>query len=396
MQEVWIVGAARTPIGSFLGELAPLRAPGLAAVAIRAALERAALGDQLPEQVLLGCVLQAGLGQAPARQAAAAAGLPSSVGATTLNKVCGSGLRAVMDAANGILAGEWQRVVAGGMESMSNAPHLLQTGRQGVRMGAASLEDSMLCDGLLDASSQRSMGLCAEACAKKYQLSRAQQDDFARTSYQRALAADAAGLFAPELCAVAVPQRRAPDRQMDRDEEPHRAQLAKLTQLRPAFDPEGTITAANASKLSDGAAALVLMGSDLAKAEAKAPLARILAYASCAIDPEWFSIAPAKAIEKACARAGVRPAQVDVWEINEAFSVVTLAAILELQLDPAAVNPRGGAIALGHPLGASGARLLVTLVHTLQQTHKRYGCVALCIGGGEAVAMLIENPSCTP
>ncbi len=391
MLDVVILSAARTPLGSFLGGLSGCSAPQLGAVALRACLSRAQLDPTLVDQVVLGQVLQAGCGQAPARQAALAAEVPEQAGATTVNKVCGSGLRSLMDATNGIRGGEWDTVLAGGMESMSNAPHLLLGSRRGSRMGPLSLTDAMLHDGLTDPYSGQAMGQCAELCARKYNFSRAQQDDFARQSYQRAQAAVQGGHFAAEIAAVAVPQRKGADVQVSADEEPFAAPLDKMGQLRPAFDPAGSITAANASKLSDGAAALLLMAAQKAEDTGKTPLGRVVAQASAAQAPQWFTTAPAKAAALACRRAGLPPSAIDLWEINEAFAVVTMAAIVDLQLDAQRVNCHGGALALGHPIGASGARLLTTLLYSLMAAKKRYGCACLCIGGGEAVAMVIEN-----
>ena len=388
MQEVVIVAASRTPLGSFLGSLAPLTAPQLGAAAIAAVLRPQQV---LPEQVLMGCVLQAGLGQAPARQASLGAGVPEHVGAVTLNKVCGSGLRAVMDAHNAIACGEFGAVVAGGMESMSGAPHLLERARQGLRLGDAGLTDALLKDGLTDASSGRSMGLCAEACAEKYAFSRAQQDAFATDSYRKARAAVDSGAFAAEIIAVEVPQRRGPPQRIATDEEPHAAPLEKMATLRPAFSPTGSITAANASKISDGAAALLLMSAAQAQAQGCRPRARLLGQASFAQAPQWYTTAPAQAARQACARANLQPRDIDLWEVNEAFAVVAMAALVELEIEPQRLNLRGGAIALGHPIGASGARLLVTLIHSLEQQGKRTGCAVLCIGGGEAVAVVVEK-----
>ena len=391
MQDVVILAAKRTPIGSFLGTLATVPAPRLGATAIRAAVEAALVAPQDVEQVIMGNVLQAGLGQAPARQAAIYAGLPKSTGAITLHKVCGSGLRAVMDASNGIRAGEWQLVVAGGMESMSNSPHLLEGSRRGYRMGEIKVVDAMIKDGLWDPYDDRHMGNCAELCVREYQFTRAEQDAFALGSYQRAQKAIEQGLFADEIVAVEVPQKRGEMQRIERDEEPFAAPLDKMTKLKPAFEADGTVTAANASKINDGAAALVVAGVDYARRVKAKPIARIVAYGSVAQEPAWFTTAPAHAARKALDRAGLTAKDIDRWEINEAFAVVTMAAMRDLSLDAARVNVHGGAVALGHPIGASGARILTTLVHTLKRDGVRYGCASICIGGGEAVALVVEN-----
>jgi acetyl-CoA C-acetyltransferase len=391
LPEVVIVAAARTPIGSFLGTLAPLSAPALGAAAIRAAVERARLDGGLVDQVLMGNVLQAGEGQAPARQAGIYAGLPASTGAITINKVCGSGLRAVMDAANGLRTGEWRVAVAGGMESMSNAPHLLERSRAGYRLGEVKLADAMLKDGLWDPYENRAMGECAEDCVRKYRFSRAEQDAFALASYKRAQAAIERGAFADELVPLEVPQKRGPALAVSRDEEPFNAPLEKMASLKPAFLADGTITAANASKINDGAAALVLTTRARAAELGRKPIARLVSQASFAQEPGWFTTAPAGAVRLALERAGLAPRDIDRWEVNEAFAAVAMAFIRELELDATAVNTRGGAVALGHPIGASGARILTTLLYTLVQEDQRYGCAALCIGGGEAVSVVIEN-----
>jgi len=391
VNDVVILSAARTPIGSFLGSLSSVSAPRLGAAAIAAAVERAGIEAGSVDQVIMGNVLQAGIGQAPARQAAIYGGIPKAAGAITLHKVCGSGLRAVMDATNAIRVGEWSTVVAGGMENMSLVPHLLKKSRGGFRMGDVKLADGMIHDGLWDPYGDKHMGNCAETCAREYGISREEQDAFAIESYERAQAAMNAGLFDAELTPVSVPQRRRDPILVDKDEEPFAAKLEKMPKLRPAFDREGTITAANASKINDGAAALVVSSADAASAAGAKPLARILAHASFAQEPEWFTTAPASAAKLALERAGLGRDDVGRWEINEAFAVVALAALRDLELDPARVNTHGGAVALGHPIGCSGARILATLVHTLIQDGERYGCAAICIGGGEAVSVVIEN-----
>ncbi len=391
MNEAVILSAARTPIGSFLGTLSSVPAPRLGATAIGAAVERAGIAKDAVQQVIMGNVLQAGIGQAPARQALIYAGLPQRTGAITLHKVCGSGLRAVLDAANAVRVGEWEVVVAGGMESMSLAPHLLEGARAGFRMGEAKIADSMIKDGLWDPYGDKHMGNCGELCAAEYAFTREAQDAFALESYKRAQGAIESGKFAAELVAVEVPGKKGETTRVDKDEEPFKSPLDKMSKLRPAFDKNGTITAANASKINDGAAALVVTGAEWAKAQGKKPLVRILGQGSVAQAPEWFTTAPAGAARMALERAGLTVAAIDRWEINEAFAVVTMAAIRDLGLDPAKVNARGGAVALGHPIGASGARILTTLIHTLVQEKLKLGCASICIGGGEAVAVVIEN-----
>ncbi len=391
MKDVVILSAARTPIGSFLGKLASVPAFRLGATAIKAAVERSGIDGETIDQVIMGNVLQAGQGQAPARQAAIYGGVPKKAGAITLHKVCGSGLRSVMDAANGIRAGEWDTVVAGGMESMSGAPHLLQRSRKGYRMGDIKVADSMITDGLWDPYGDKHMGNCAEMCVKKYELSREAQDAFALRSYQRAQAAIEAGQFDDELTVVEVPQRRGDPIKIDKDEEPFAAPLDKMTKLRPAFDKNGTVTAANASKINDGAAALVVTSAEQAKAIGAKPLVKILGQGSVAQEPDWFTTAPAAAAKVALDRAGLSASDIDRWEINEAFAAVTMVAIQDLGLDDDKVNLRGGAVALGHPIGCSGARILCTLIHTLLQDKQRYGCVSICIGGGEAASVVVEN-----
>lgn len=403
--EIVILSAMRTPIGKFLGGLAPVSAPRLGAAAIKAALERAGVDNTAIDQAIMGNVLQAGVGQAPARQAARYAGLPDHTGAITINKVCGSGLRAVMDAANGIRAGEWNMVIAGGMESMSNAPHLLERSRAGYRMGNVTMADAMIKDGLWDPYGDKHMGNCAELCAQRYQFTREAQDAFARQSYERARNAVQTNLFSNEITAISVPSGKDQSVQVGQDEEPFGAPIEKMASLKPAFDKNGTITAANASKLNDGAAALVIAHADVARkltqrdgsersnhgSNAYKPLARIVAYATAAHEPEWFTTAPVPATKLALQRAGLKAHDIDRWEINEAFAVVTMAAMRDLELDPARVNVCGGAVALGHPIGGSGARILTTLVHTLIRDNVRYGCATICIGGGEGVAVIIEN-----
>ncbi|MEC8051376.1 MAG: acetyl-CoA C-acetyltransferase [Myxococcota bacterium] len=390
MREVVIVSAARTPIGKFLGALSGVPAHQLGATAIKAAVERAGVKPESVEHVLMGNVLQAGQGQAPARQALLGAGLPKSTGAVTLHKVCGSGLRTVMDAANGIKAEEWTTVVAGGMENMSLSPHLMERSRGGYRMGDVKISDSMIKDGLWDPYGDKHMGNCAEMCAEKYTFTREAQDAFALESYKRAQGAMEAGEFEAELASVSVPQRKGDPIVVDKDEEPFGAPLDKMGKLRPAFDKNGTVTAANASKINDGAAAMVLMSADEAAAQGLKPLAKIVSYASHAHEPDWFTTAPVDAAKKALDKAGLKASDIDLWEINEAFAVVTMASVKDLELDESKVNVRGGAVALGHPIGCSGARILTTLLHALKAKGGKYGCASICIGGGDAAAMVVE------
>ncbi|HQQ78310.1 MAG TPA: thiolase family protein [Thermoanaerobaculia bacterium] len=389
-QDVFILSAARTPIGSFLGSLSTLPAHALGAVAIKAAVERAEVAAARVEHVWMGNVLQAGQGQAPARQALLAAGLAKGTGAVTVHKVCGSGMRAVMDAANALRCGEFELAVAGGMESMSNAPYLLPKGRLGLRMGHGQLLDSMISDGLWDPYKNIHMGVCAEMCAEKYAFTREAQDAFALESYQRARRANESGDFNAEFAPVTIEGKKGAT-VVDRDEEPFATPLEKLEKmgsLKPAFQKEGTVTAANASKINDGASALVLAG-EKAAASAK-PIARILSQASFAQEPEWFTTAPVAAAKKAAERAGLPLASIDLFEVNEAFAVVAMAFVKDLDLDPNKVNVNGGAVALGHPIGASGARILATLVHALKARKRKYGLASICIGGGEATAVVVE------
>jgi acetyl-CoA C-acetyltransferase len=390
MKDLVILSAVRTPIGSFLGKLSSLPAPALGSAAIRCALSRAGVKPEEVEQVIMGNVLQAGIGQAPARQASLGAGIPDSVPCVTVHKVCGSGMRAVMDVGNAIQAGEYEVAVAGGMESMSNAPYLLEKARTGLRMGNGTLVDSMIKDGLWDPYKDTHMGNCAELCVGKYKFTREEQDAFALESYKRAQAATKNGLFADELTPVEIPQKKGDPVKIDADEEPFAAPLEKMPTLKPAFQKDGSVTAANSSKINDGAAALVVTSAEKAKAKGWRPIARIVAATGVAQAPEWFTTAPVGAMRRLAEKTGVALADVDLFEINEAFAAVAMAAIRELSLDPAKVNVRGGAVALGHPIGASGARILTTLVHALRREHKKRGIAAICIGGGEATAMLVE------
>ena len=391
MKDVVILAGARTPIGSFQGALASLAAPRLGAIAVKAALERSGVTPDAVGEVYLGCVLPAGIGQAPARQASIGAGIPAAVGAVTVNKVCGSGLKAVVFARNAIAAGEHEVVVAGGMEAMSNAPYLLPKAREGYRLGHAQVIDSLIQDGLWDAYKNVHMGECGELCAKEKGITRADQDAFAAESYRRALRAQVEGKFRGEIVPVEIPQKKGPPLVVLDDEEPGRGDVAKLPALRPAFQKDGTITAGNASSINDGAAALVLAAEDVAAARGWQPAARVVGAAGFAQAPEWFTTAPAGAIERLLARIGWRKDDVDLWEINEAFAVVSIANNQLLGLDQARVNVWGGAVALGHPIGASGARVLVTLLSALRDAGKRRGVAALCIGGGEGIALAVER-----
>ena len=390
-RDVVIVGAARTPIGSFLGTLSSLTAPQLGAIAIKAALERAGVDPSKVEEVWMGNVLQAGQGQAPGRQAAIAAGIPETVPANTLNKMCGSGLKTVISAAQAIALGDADVIVAGGMESMSNAPYLSLNMRQGARMGNVEMKDHMILDGLWDVYNQMHMGMCAEACAADFKISRAAQDEFALESTNRAIRSQKEGLFKAEIVPVPVPQKKGDPVQVADDEGPKTARPEKIATLKPVFKKDGTVTAANASSINDGGAALVLMSADRAKAEGKTVLARITGYATAARKPVEFTIAPADAIKKLLERTKTSTSDVDLWEINEAFAVVAIANNQILKLDPGKVNVRGGATSLGHPIGASGARVLVTLLQALKDTGKKRGVASLCIGGGEGIALMVER-----
>ncbi len=388
--DIVIVSAARTPLGGFQGDLATLTGPQLGAVAIRAAVARAGIAPERIDEVLMGNVLQAGEGQAPARQAALGAGLPKSVGCTTVHKVCGSGMKAMMLAFDGLKAGSFSVAVAGGMESMSNAPYLLPRVRAGLRLGHGQVIDHMFFDGLEDAYDKgRLMGTFAEDTAQHYGFTREQQDAYAIESTQRAIRAIREGAFSWEIEPVAVAERGG-ERLVKDDEQPLKAKIDKIPTLKPAFRKEGTVTAANSSSISDGAAALVLMRRETAEALGCAPLARIVAHATHAQEPAWFTTAPVGSIQKVLAKAGWQVGDVDLFEINEAFAVVTMAAMKELELPHEKVNYHGGACALGHPIGASGARIVVTLLAALRQTGGKRGVASLCIGGGEATALAIE------
>ncbi|MAX71083.1 MAG: acetyl-CoA C-acyltransferase [Flavobacteriaceae bacterium] len=389
-KEVVIVSAVRTPIGSFLGSLSSVPAPKLGAVAIKAALEKINLKPEMVEEVLMGNVVQAGTGQAPARQAAIYAGIPNTVPCTTINKVCSSGMKAVMQAAQAIQLGDAEVIVAGGMENMSLIPHYYHA-RSATKFGPATLEDGMQKDGLVDAYDNNAMGVCADACAVEYNFSREDQDAFAVQSYERSKAAWDNGKFKDEVVPVEVPQRRGEPIIFNKDEEYTNVKMDKIPALRPAFTKDGTVTAANASTINDGAAALVLMSKEKAESLGLKPLATIKSYADAAHEPEWFTTAPAKALPKALAKANVDIKDVDYFEFNEAFSVVGLANMKILGLEDSNVNVNGGAVSLGHPLGCSGARILVTLINVLQQNDAKYGAAAICNGGGGASAMVLER-----
>jgi len=386
----YIISAARTPIGSLLGSLQDLSAPQLGAVAIRAAVERAGIAGEHVDEVIMGNVLSGGVGQAPARQATIFAGLPKSVHAMTINKVCGSGLKAVMLADQAIRTGDANVVVAGGQESMTNAPHAMLDSRKGVKFGNARMVDLMQWDGLWDVYNQVPMGDAAELCASECAITRDMQDTFTIDSYTRAQKAIADGWFTQEIAPVTVKGRKG-DIVVDTDEEPGRVIFEKIPTLKPTFKKDGTVTAANASSINDGAAALVVASESAVKSHGLKPMARIVAQASFAQDPLWFTTSPVTAIERVVAKAGLTLADIDLFEINEAFAVVVLAAEQKLGLDHGKVNVAGGAVALGHPIGASGARVLVTLLHGLQRTGGRYGLATLCIGGGEASAVVVER-----
>ena len=385
-----ILAATRTPLGAFQGALASVPAPRLGAVAIRGAVEQAKISPADVTDVLMGNVLQAGLGQAPARQAAIHAGLPSATRCVTVHKVCGSGLQAVMQGAHSLAAGDSSLVVAGGMENMSAAPYLLPKARDGFRLGHQQVIDSLIHDGLWDPYNNLHMGHCAEQCAKKYSLTREQQDAYAAESFRRANAAQNDGRFAQEITPVEFADAKNKLTRVEHDESPARANYEKIPLLRPAFDPAGTITAANASTINDGAAALVLATVESARTKNLKPLARIVAFGAHAQDPVWFTTAPVSAAQNALKRAGWGIDEVDLWEVNEAFAVVPLAFMRELGVSHRKLNVRGGAISLGHPIGASGARILVTLLAALRERGARRGVAAVCIGGGEGLAVCVE------
>ncbi|WP_373018141.1 acetyl-CoA C-acyltransferase [Muriicola sp.] len=390
MKEVVIVSMARTPIGSFMGALSGIPAPKLGAAAIKGALEKIALSPDKVEEVLMGNVVQAGSGQAPARQAAIYAGIPDTVPCTTVNKVCASGMKAIMQGAQSIALGDTSIVVAGGMENMSLIPHYVHM-RTGQKFGPATLEDGMQKDGLVDAYDQNAMGVCADLCAVEHKFSREDQDAFAIQSYQRSAKAWADGKFADEVVSVEVPQRRGEPLIVAEDEEYKNVKMEKIPGLRPAFTKDGTVTAANASTINDGAAAVVLMSAEKAAELKLKPLASIKAYADAAQEPKWFTTAPAKALPKALAKANLKIEEIDFFEFNEAFSVVGLANMKLLGLNDKNVNVNGGAVSLGHPLGCSGARIVITLLSVMQQNNGKYGAAAICNGGGGASALILER-----
>lgn len=390
MKEAVIVSACRTPIGSFMGSLSSFSAPKLGAIAIEEAVRRAGIKKTDVQEAIMGNVLVAGEGQAPARQAALFAGLPESVECMTINKVCGSGLKAVMLAAQAIALGDAEVIVAGGMESMSNTPYLLEKAREGYRLGHGKIIDSMIKDGLWDVYNDFHMGNAAELCAKECAIPREAQDEFAFLSYNRAQASIKEGRFKEEIVPVTIKGKQG-DTIVEHDEEPSKANFEKAKKLKGAFLQDGTVTAANASKINDGAAALVVMSSERASALGLKPIAKIISYASAAKKPEWFTTAPVDVIPKVLAKAKLQQNDIDLFEINEAFAVVTLVVNKMLGIDVEKVNVNGGAIALGHPIGASGARILVTLLHALKQRNKKRGMAAICIGGGEASAVIVER-----
>ncbi len=388
---VYIVSAVRTPIGAYLGSLSSVTAPQLGATAIKAALERAKVAPDQVGEVFMGNVLSAGIGQAPARQAMRFAGLPDAVPATTVSKVCGSGMQALIFGAKTIALGDADVVVAGGMESMSNVPYYLDKARSGYRMGNGTLVDGMIHDGLWDPYANVHMGSCGDKCAAEYKVSREAQDEYAKESFRRALSAQKEGLFDAEIAPVAVPQRKGDPIQVKLDEGPAKGDPSKFAALKPAFGKDGTITAANASSINDGASALVLASEAAVKKHGLKPMAKIVGYGGAAQAPEWFTTAPAKAMDGTLAKLGLTPNDIDLVEINEAFAVVAMVSAQLSKIEPSKVNVRGGAVALGHPIGASGARIVTTLLHALQHANKKRGLASICIGGGEALAMVVER-----
>jgi len=391
MREVVIVGMARTPFGAFQGTLSSVPAAKLGAVAIQGALQKGGVSPDQVNEVIMGCVLQAGQGQAPARQAMIYAGLPKSVPATTVHKVCGSGMKTIMLGAQSIMTGDNDVVVVGGMENMSLAPYMVQNGRTGFKMGHQQLIDLMIHDGLWDPYNNQHMGNCGELCAKEKSFSRQDQDQFATESFRRAQAAQKDGKFKNEIVAVEIPGKKGDVTRVDTDESPSKVQFDKIPTLKPVFDKNGTVTAANASSINDGAAAMVLMSAEKAKQLGLTPLAKIVSYSQFAQDPVWFTTAPAEAMKKALKKANWETKDVDLWEVNEAFAVVGLAAQRELNLPSEKLNVWGGAISLGHPIGASGTRIVMTLLSALKDRNLKKGCAGICIGGGEATAICIER-----
>jgi acetyl-CoA C-acetyltransferase len=391
MKEVYIISAVRTPMGSFGGSLKDFSATKLGAIAIKGALEKAGVKPELTNDVLMGCVMQANLGQAPARQAAKFAGLPNEVNCTTINKVCASGMKAIAQAAQSILLGDADIVVAGGMESMSNVPFYIDSMRWGTKYGNTNLIDGLAKDGLTDVYDGKAMGNAAELCASTCNVTREEQDAFAIESYKRSQAAVNGGKFDNEIIPVAIPQRKGDPVLFGKDEEPFNVKFDKIPELKGAFVKDGTVTAANASTMNDGAAALVLMSKTKADELGLKPIAKILSYADAEQAPEWFTTTPAVAVPKAVAKAGLKMEDIAYWELNEAFAVVGIENSRRMKLDPAKVNVNGGAVSLGHPLGCSGARIIVTLINVLKQNNAKYGAAGICNGGGGASAMVIEN-----
>lgn len=391
MKEVVIVSGARTAVGAFNGALSNFTAPQLGAIVIKEAVNRAGVKPEEIDEVLMGNVLQGGEGQAPARQAAIEAGIPDSVSATTINKVCGSGLKSVMIGVNAIKSDDGDIIVAGGMESMTNAPYILKKARNGYRMGNGEIIDLMIHDGLWDPYGNKHMGMLGELCAKEHNVSRQQQDEFAKSSYEKSLDAIKNGYFKEAIIPVEMKDRKGNVILFDTDEDPGKVNFEKAFSLKPVFDKAGTITAFNASNINDGAGAVVIMSKEKADSAGAKPMARILAHATHSHAPEWFTTAPGYVIDKVCKKAGLTKNGIDLFEINEAFAVVSCAVNQIAGIDPAKVNVTGGAIAIGHPIGASGSRLLITLMYNLHRLNKRYGLVTLCNGGGEATSMIIEK-----
>jgi acetyl-CoA C-acetyltransferase len=391
MKEVYILSAVRTPLGSFGGSLKDFPATKLGAIAIKGALEKAGVKPEDVNDVLMGCVIQSNLGQAPARQASKFAGLPDNVNCTTINKVCASGMKAIALGAQSILLGDADVVVAGGMESMSNVPYYAENVRWGNKYGNVSLVDGLAKDGLTDVYDGKAMGNAAELCASSCNVSREEQDAFAIESYKRSQAAVSAGKFENEIVPVPIPQRKGDPVLFSKDEEPFNVKFEKIPELKGAFVKDGTVTAANASTMNDGAAALVLMSKEKADALGLKPIAKILSYADAEQAPEWFTTTPSLAVPLAVEKAGLQMSDISFWELNEAFAVVGIENSRRMKLDPAAVNVNGGAVSLGHPLGASGARIIVTLINILKQNNARYGAAGICNGGGGASALVIEN-----
>jgi acetyl-CoA C-acetyltransferase len=391
MKEVYIISAVRTPLGSFGGTLKEFSATKLGAIAIKAAIERAGIKPEQVQDVLMGCVIQANLGQAPARQAAKFAGLPNETNCTTVNKVCASGMKAISQAAQSIMLGDADIVVAGGMESMSNVPFYAESMRWGNKYGNSTLIDGLAKDGLTDVYDGKAMGNAAELCASTCGISREDQDKFAVESYKRSQAAWNEGKFADEVVPVPIPQRKGDPILFSKDEEPFNVKFEKIPELKPAFTKEGSVTAANASTMNDGAAALVLMSKEKANELGLKPIAKIVSYADAEQAPEWFTTTPAIAVPKAVEKAGLKMEDIAYWELNEAFAVVGIENTKRMKLDPAKVNVHGGAVSIGHPLGASGARIIVTLINVLKQNKGKYGAAGICNGGGGASAMVIEN-----